>query len=312
MKAREIARGRWFEILTHFGINAKHLRNKHGECPCCGGHDRFRWDNKNGTGSHFCAGCGSGDGFVLLEKFTGQSFKDLAREVEKFVGVNAEPKVIQIEDFSNAIARLRRIGQALKPLEVGDPVCKYLTKRGIHTIPTEFIKYHPALDYWELSQKLGTYPAMVAAFTRPCGKVESLHTTYLTAEGEKANVASPKKAQGKSSQQGLKGCAIRLSPVVEHIALTEGIETALSVKQLYSIDCWATYSANNMIEFIPPEGVKAITIYPDIDDSFTGQEAAYVLARRLKRQGYSVTVAEHLPVGVDYNDLLLEGLTHAS
>ena len=309
MKAREIARGRWFEILTHFGINAKHLKKTHGACPCCGGVDRFRWDNKNGTGSHYCSGCGAGDGFALLEKFTGQAFKDLAREIEKFVGVNAEPKVIQIEDNSKAIKRIHAIAKGLKEIQQGDAVYRYLNNRGIEDVPAEFIRLHPALDYWHIDQKLGPFPAMVAAFRRPDNTVESLHITYLSPEGKKAPVPKAKKAAGKI--KGLKGCAIRLSPVREHIAITEGIETALSVKKLYGIDCWATYSANNMIEFIPPEGVKIITIYPDIDDSFTGQEAAYVLARRLKRQGFSVNVAQHLPLGVDYNDVLLEGAKHA-
>lgn len=311
IKARDIAIGRWFEILTHFGIDSRHLKNTHTPCPCCGGADRFRWDNKNGTGSHYCSGCGAGDGFALLEKFTGRPFSELAASVEQYLGKNVEPKVIQIDDGSQARARMQRIGRGLQPLTVGDVVHRYLNNRGIDSVPSDYLRIHPALDYWHATQKLGTYPAMVAAFTHADGRRESYHITYLSPEGRKADVPKAKKAAGTSSPAGLKGAAIRLSPVSEHIGLTEGIESALSVKKLYGIDCWATYSANGMIEFIPPKGVKAITIYPDIDQTFTGQAAAYTLAKRLVREGYSVTVADHLPMGTDYNDILTQGVRDA-
>jgi putative DNA primase/helicase len=302
---KELARGKWFAILAHFGIDTKYLRDKHGPCPCCGGVDRFRWDNKDGSGSHYCSGCGAGrSGFDLIEKYTGKPFKEVAKEIDQFLGANPIEKVIPIDDNTKTIARIKRIGSELQRLTIGDAVYKYLHSRGIDDVPTEFLRIHPSLSYWHLTQKLGDFPAMVAAFTRPDGVRESLHLTYLTNDGRKADVPKPKKAAGKI--QGLSGTAIRLSPVTEHIALTEGIETALSVKKLYGFNCWATYSDTGMAEFIPPEGVKAVSIYLDVDESFAGQAAAYTLAKRLKNKGYSVLVADHLPMGKDYNDLLLE------
>lgn len=307
MSTKELARGKWFAILTHFGIDAKYLRDVHGSCPCCGGKDRFRFDNKDGSGSHYCSGCGAGNnGFSLLEKFTGRDFKDLAAEVDKFLGANQIAQVIPINDKSKIIARIKRIGYGLKEIQTGDFVHQYLNSRGIDSVPSEFIKKHSALDYWHDGRCLGQFPAMVCAFKRPNGSNETYHITHLTSEGKKADVPSVKKIPGTTSEQGLKGCAIRLSPVREHIGLTEGIETALSVKKLYGIDCWATYSDTGMAEFIPPEGVKAVTIYLDVDESYAGQAAAYALAKRLKAKKFSVTVAEHLPMGKDYNDLLLE------
>ena len=307
ISTKELARGKWFSILTHFGIDAKYLKKTHGPCPCCGGKNRFKWDNLNGDGSHHCNQCGAGrNGFALLEKFTGRQFKDLATEVDKFLGANQIAQVIPINDKSKTIARIKRIGYGLKEIQTGDLVHQYLNSRGVTSIPSDFIKKHPSLDYWHDGRCLGQFPAMVCAFKRPDGSNETYHITHLTSEGKKADVPSVKKIPGTTSEQGLKGCAIRLSPVTKHIGITEGVETALSVKELYGINCWASATANNLMEFRPPKGVEEVTIYPDIDESFTGQASAYNLAKRLRLEGIKVNMAEHLPMGKDYNDLLVE------
>ena len=62
------ARGRWKEILPQFGIDPKFLTNRHGPCPLCRGKDRFRFDDKDGSGSYFCNQCGPGSGVILIRK----------------------------------------------------------------------------------------------------------------------------------------------------------------------------------------------------------------------------------------------------
>ena len=62
------ARGRWKEILAQFGIDPKFLTNRHGSCPLCRGKDRFRFDDKDGSGSYFCNQCGPGSGVILIRK----------------------------------------------------------------------------------------------------------------------------------------------------------------------------------------------------------------------------------------------------
>lgn len=61
------SRHRWEEILLQLGIDLPGL-NKHGPCPCCGGKDRFRFDDKDGRGTWFCNQCGNGDGLDLIAK----------------------------------------------------------------------------------------------------------------------------------------------------------------------------------------------------------------------------------------------------
>lgn len=51
---RAAAQYRWPEIHAAIGIDPKFLRDKHQPCPACNdGHDRFRYDDKDGNGTFF-------------------------------------------------------------------------------------------------------------------------------------------------------------------------------------------------------------------------------------------------------------------
>ena len=62
---RTAAQGQWRSILPALGVPAETLRNQHQPCPCCGGRNRFRFDDKEGRGTFICShwGNGGGDGF---------------------------------------------------------------------------------------------------------------------------------------------------------------------------------------------------------------------------------------------------------
>ena len=305
-KTVDIARDKWKSILVELGIPEKHLVNRHGPCPVCQGSDRFRWDNRNGDGTYFCSGCGAGNGMKLAMEWTGLSFRDCAARVDQiceYAPADTAPTVTDADRALKTRRRLLAISAGLQPVGDLDPVARYLRSRGIKRIPKSHLRYHPKLAYYDGGFQ-GNYPAMVAAFRRPGGEVETFHITYLTADGHKADVRSARKVVGV--QQGLAGCAIRLTDVAEHIGIAEGIETALSVTELYGVPCWASYSANSLETFQPPEGVKSVTIYPDADANFTGQAAAAACAKRLAFAGYDVAMPEFPKVGNDYNDILME------
>ena len=67
-----------------------------------------------------------------------------------------------------------------------------------------------------------------------------LHRTYLTADGSKASVISPRRLM---SGTVAKGAAIRLAPAGEALGIAEGIETALSASALFGVPCWAAVNA---------------------------------------------------------------------
>lgn len=324
MRVRTLDRatGHWFAILTALGIDKKYLQDVHGPCPLCGGKDRFRWDDRQGRGTYYCSHCGgdgnggAGSGYQLALRWSGLTDKDLLAKIDTILGdTPAAPPREMADDKrrqARTLQRLRRIGEALVSVTPGDPVYRYLTQtRGIDpsVIPVEFLRLHPALEYWEKDtngrfQRLGSYPAMVAALRQPSGAIESFHATYLTPDGCKADVPSARKVLGKL--RGLQGCAMRLTSVHEHIGITEGIENALAGMELYGHPVWPCYSSEAVANFVPPQGVRTVTVYSEGDSNFVAQEASARAARRLAREGYAVNLPKYPPLGMDLNDLLQE------
>ena len=82
----ERARGRWRAMLPALGVSERFLSGKHGPCPCCGGVDRFRWDDKDGDGTFYCNQCGPGNGIDLVMKVRKIAFKDAAKLVAEQCG----------------------------------------------------------------------------------------------------------------------------------------------------------------------------------------------------------------------------------
>jgi len=111
---REAARDRWrTEILPALGITVRSDK-RHGPCPCCGGKDRFRFDDKDGRGSFFCNQCRpqSGDGFALIQKVRGCSFPETLRLVAGILGIDPHTSIdraaLAQERRQRELARLKR------------------------------------------------------------------------------------------------------------------------------------------------------------------------------------------------------------
>jgi putative DNA primase/helicase len=119
--------------------------------------------------------------------------------------------------------------------------------------------------------------------------------------GEKVEHLSP----NKMLMQGVvpQGSSIRLFPVASHIGVAEGIETALAAFLSTGIPTWSAINAPLMKSFEPPKTVKKLTIFSDNDANFTGQAAAYELARRLT-MGRGIKVEVRVPgeTGQDWLD----------
>lgn len=294
-KTVEAMTGRWLSAFRDYGLTDRQLSGKHGPCPVCGGKDRFRIDPKADNGRWYCNQCNGGPGMKLLMDMTGRSFHDIASDLDKRLGNFTEEKP-KARDYSKF---LKRLGRGITGISDIDPVSLYLRSRGIHKIPREFLRYSPSVYNWEDEVKR-SFPAMMAAMRDVSGKVLGYHITYLTERGTKAEI--PSSRMYSPGETGF--CVIRLSPVAEYIGLAEGIETALSVTQLYGIPCWATGDAGRMERFCLPAGVERVTIFADMDHNFTGEAAAFALAQRLIRSGIACEVRQECPRGTDYNDLL--------
>ena len=302
MQAADLARNRWHDLLAHFGIDQKSLTGKHSPCPACGGRDRFRFDDQDGRGTYFCSHCGSGDGFALLGKVKGWAFKQAAAEVERIVGAIPATSPSRPQQASDKLAICRRIWSESQPVAEGDPVALYLANRtGIVGIPG-CIRFHGALPYRHEDGRITRHPAMVAKVQDADGNGVAIHRTYLTSDGQKASVPSAKKIVG-----GLSHCsAVRLMPPAECIGIAEGIETALSASIRFAVPTWAAISANGLEKWIPPAGTARVMVFGDNDLSYTGQAAAFALAKRLTATG--ITTEIHIPdrPGTDWADYMID------
>jgi putative DNA primase/helicase len=184
------ARGRWRGILSAVGLEAKYLANKHGPCPLCGGgKDRYRWDDKNGTGSFFCSQCGAGTGVDLVMKFKQLNFLEAKRLIEGVIGEApvVAPKAGKSEDQQrDQMAALWGRARALDGLDVAS---RYLGGRGIK--PEAFpasLRWLPDLPFWDEAKTRTLHPALLAKFVAPDNSGAILHRTFLAEPGVKADL----------------------------------------------------------------------------------------------------------------------------
>jgi len=288
------AEGHWRELLPQLGVDARYLVNRHGPCPICDGKDRFRWDDQNNGGGFICGQCGSGDGFDLAIKVTGQTFKQLADKIDQILGHNsgAYTAEIDLSEVRNRHAMQRAWEAARRPSLYG-PVAAYLEERVGCLWPSLSIR----------EAFYGGRPQMVCVVIDHTGtRSVNVHSTLLNQDGTKADVERPKLVMKGTLPDG---CAIRLGPIKAVMGVAEGIETAISAAIMFDMPVWACVNGNLLSKWIPPTQAEQITVFGDNDANFTGQSKAYHLANRLEVQ-YKRRVNVMIPpvAGEDWNDIL--------
>lgn len=291
--------GRWPGILQTLGIDTKYLRDVHGPCPICGGKDRFRFDDK-GNGRWICGQCGSGDGFSLLQKVRGWSFVETKKQVAEVVGT-VPPQGSTKTERSDAdkVKAIKRVMGEARHIAPGSPAWDYLLSRcGDPGDRVRDLWAHPNLKH---SPENGLFPAMLAIIRYADDTGASIHRTFLTPQGQKAPVDPVRKIM---SGFPLAKSSVHLGPAAELMGVAEGIETAICASKLFGMPVWAALTANGLKEWEPPAIAKEIVIFGDNDANYTGQEAAYTLARRLRLTlGLKVDVAIPLMPGADWADV---------
>lgn len=95
MTIAELTNGRWSDLLAHFcGLTPDQLSDKHQPCPLCGGKDRYRFDDQDGSGSWYCNKCGGkdqsgggGTGMDLLMRHQGLTYAEACQRIEQHLGI---------------------------------------------------------------------------------------------------------------------------------------------------------------------------------------------------------------------------------
>lgn len=322
---------------------------RHGDSE---GRKKFRLYQGTGDyqGGAICT-CGSwSDGFDLLQDVNGWTFIETVKAVNDYVNdplsldqvvANPRPRqAVHIDEASLEVERekkrsaqrkkdrfrwdaIRRTWSESVPVidPAAEPLRRYLAKRRIppailEKLSGSELRFHPALDYITSDGEVwGQFPAMIAAVRDSKGKACTLHRTYLSNDGGKAALPDgeeAKKLMAYPSTMSISGGAIRLFEPRPLMGLTEGIETALSVRAATGIPVWPTYSASMLKNFDLKQfnDVKLLLLWADKDASKTGERVANALKVKAWEAGIRCQVLlpnrEVEGKGVDWNDVLAE------
>lgn len=186
--------------------------------------------------------------------------------------------------------RLRTTWRETTPLQHANAraVRRYLEARALGEVlsePPAVLRAHSSLEYWDGTESLGKFPAMVALFQSATGEPVTLHVTYLRQDGDaKAAVPNPKKILGVPKRGATSGGAIHLhAPHRGVLGIAEGIESALSLHVLQRVPVWASFCADNLERVRLPHDLSELHIGVDVDDNGKGESVARNLSARARR-----------------------------
>jgi putative DNA primase/helicase len=275
----------------------------------CGGKDRFRFDNKLGNGTWFCSQCDphAGDGVQIVMKVNGWSFAKAAKEIEALLSSTSSSSIQSAEVHAKpersddeGIRKCWQLWRDTRIITEGDPAWLYLRNRHVpyqHGY-RDHLRFHPRLNYVE-DGVVAQMPALLAAVSDVSGDGVNILRTYLTQDGQKADVANPRKLMANTLPPG---SAVRLTPAAEVMGIAEGIETAIAASRLFRLPVWSGINSGGLRKWEPPAIAREIHIFGDNDENYVGQASADALADRLTDAGLTVQV--HIPsrAGRDWND----------
>ena len=169
-----------------------------------------------------------------------------------------------------------KIVEQSQAIEPDDPVDRYLRKRGLKPTGAVWpVSLRRAVLRHPQSQK--RHPTMVGIVTNAGGMTVAVHRTFLTEDGQKADVSPSKMSLGP-----VHGGAIHLGIDSASIIIAEGIESALGAAMETGLVGWAALSAGNMTRLELPRSVTRVIITPDIDRNEAGMKAALALMAKIE------------------------------
>jgi putative DNA primase/helicase len=275
--------------------------NRAGPCPRCGGVDRFGVNLKKQIWN--CRGCSvGGDIIALVRHLDGVGFvaacKVLVGEHPRTGATEPAP----VPDHPADSYEREQHRKAAWLWSQRQPIAGTLAERYLRQVRGITCPLPPTLGYLPPSAKY-PHPTMIAAFAlayetepevlAPPRQVAAVHLTKLRPDGRgKADdIEMPKRFLGSPG-----ALPIVLAPPRDllGLAITEGIEDALSAHQATGLGAWAAGASGCMPPLAEtlPRYIEAVTIYAHPDPS--GRKNATALADAL--------------VDRDVREVLVEGL----
>jgi len=245
-EVRQAASGRWLSIL---GTLAPELSlaiervGRHVPCPVHGGKDGFRLfrnaDETGGGGSNKDGTFSNGvDLLIWVNNWTfGQALKGVNEYLngtqERYPTASvSKPRETNRYDLAKrkqteSDQRLRQMKNITtlwgNSFSIADKrshlLVRYLANRGIRLsadtldalAQSDSVRFNPALPWFdEDGEKVGDFPAMICAVRAASGRIVTLHRTWLTNQGEKAELPVPRKLMPAPGRRWRGNCRERL------------------------------------------------------------------------------------------------------
>lgn len=96
-------------IFPAVGIKLHGNGKKHQPCPLCGGTDRFRCDDKDGTGSWICNQCGAGTGYTLVRDYTKKDAYETHALMADILGIDGGRQISEADKQAWVKAQAERL-----------------------------------------------------------------------------------------------------------------------------------------------------------------------------------------------------------
>ncbi len=253
------AQGNWLTtIFPSVGITLKGNPNHHQPCPLCGGHDRFRCDNKNGDGTWICNNCGAGKGYTLVKKYTGAETYEVYEMIANALGI----------DGTKAVTEEQKQAWRQKQIETDRKTKQEVRQARIKASQT-------ALRMWQQSEPAKfNHPYATKKEIYPLG-IQQLNDTLLIPliyHNHQTNVqtlANLQRIDAQGNKLFIKGGLVKHcysflnTDTLDRnvILIAEGYATAMSIIESldYQYPCVVAFNANNLT----PVAQSIRTQYPN-------------------------------------------------
>jgi len=283
-RIQDLTRGRWPDLLQQLGgLSAEQLTDKHQPCPLCGGTDRYRFDDKDGTGSWYCNQCGGkrnagggGSGMDLLMRATNWSYAEACKRIEQHLGVS-----------SSSASKPHRIPEQ-PPADAPPPALSGATAQ------------------WCYRNASGEQLFWIQRIDKPNGKKLFIHRVWLDGAWHR-----PSRRDSFTCDWPAPRPLYRLADLNDRpdapVLVCEGEKSADAAAQLFpTAVCCAWPNGSNAINKADWSALagRRVTLWPDADDA--GRQAMAKLAPKLLHAGALqvriVTPPDDAPSGWDLAD----------
>ncbi len=216
---------------------------------------------------------------ILLHCHAGCAYEDIASALDIREKNHQRSNEYQSESFKRIWGEIESINTRPE-----NAASRYLKQRGINSdVFPSTLGFIRELKYSEKG-KTSFHPALVGKITNSEGFLKGVMRTYITEDGYKASVDTPKKCLGE-----IKGCGVRLGNIVGPVVhITEGIETGLAIYAAINQPVIAALNAGNQKTLEFESCIKEVHMWPDKDLSLTGQRESELAAEAFMAKGLKV------------------------